>query len=1146
MSDEMAVGDNASNDEQKLDGGETETETMETADASELQAEPSALESEATSEPTEDESAVETKDELKDNLHETDLPIKEESETEETMEEQKEPDEEVTRGIKRRASAAFSDGGDEEFKGFDSCEQSSIADYSRIIEEERKVKRRTSTSSDDGFKGFDLTEHNSLTGYCQVLERLEAEVSAAIKTYTPVRSVMATPAIRASKRARQDTGGCTKWSEHLEAEVTAFVRSFSDENGETVAAKRQRRGTDSSRPSSALSSRSDGEGAGSTDASMSPAARGGRRATAEMSAPALRVPLERGWRRELVYRAVGASADASSRRNADIYYYTPHGKKLRSTREVAEHLSGTGLTLENFSFFKEPLGIDDPEKEIIRDAKVIRRVESPVPAAPPPVLDGKRTPKPKPPKGASPEPATHKSPPAKLKVKSMGSRLSSNGTTTPKQVKKAPAPQQQPQAQPQQQMPAPADNNNTAAWKKPRGPLPLQPQPRPVQPVQPVQPAHPAPTAHTTHAAHPTHSAHTAHPAHVPHSPAAQASEREPVPVHHHQVPRQVQQPCSMACGRGAVPSLACAACLCLYHPACVGCAHAAPDRFLCKNCRKSTSPPLEPPVVHNKTGVTTSVTHPQLITALPNMSNTGARRLPVPVPTKVPKNDKRVLLRMKVAGGGPDGERVWAVAKGAPPRPALPQSLAVLNGRRFIVVARASPHCEAPKALRARALANGAASPPAAPAPPAQSPRRRGRPRVDDADHFTAFHTRARAADYNVAVQIFQYLGMRDVARCARVCRLWRQLASAPALWRHVRMKNSHVSDWGGLCAALKSHGTRWLDLRKMLLPPNDTVFWDHFAEHIGSVDTLERLELCRCPARAVEAACERLPGLRALAAPAIRDARLDPAPLARLPRLELLRLKSLTGLSLTRDLHSLSSLSRLQHLSLTSIKELGWCACEVVGQLEQLESLELGECSFGGSFATALGKLVKLRRLRLERGVSHCAAPALLRALSALPKLTRLELVNFDVKVGFDDALAECKNIQRLLIIPTYVSQSATTNKQVLSGVLRLKDTLTHLMWGVTIELLRVTELFIDQCEAGEGEGKRRDVGECIPVLKPVPGCRLPDDHRTVVGPPQVEILPIPTLQRLLSAQLPNTKLKLLRIPFHATWRQSLADFQ
>ncbi|XP_045762242.1 uncharacterized protein LOC123865323 isoform X2 [Maniola jurtina] len=777
---------------------------------------------------------------------------------------------EASRGMKRRASAAFSDDGMEEFKGFDNCEPSSLADYSRIV------------------------------------ERLEAEVSAAVKTYKPLKTVMAAPTPRASKRARQDMGRA-KWSGPLEEEVSAFVKSFLDDG--VKAGKRQRQGTDSSRPSSALSSRSD-------DAAMNPdgssAGRTARRATAapEMSSPLLRVPLERGWKRELVYRAAQASTDPP-RRNADIYYYTPQGKKLRSTREVSEHLSGTGLTIENFSFFKEPLGLDDPDKEIIRDAKINRRVESPVPAATPPAVEGKRTPKPKPPKGASPEPTTPKSPPAKIKVKSMGSRLSSNGTT-PKTTKK-PQPQTQ-QAQPQPAT-TPADNNNTAAWKKPS----------------------------------------------------------------------------------------------------------------------------------------------------------------------------------------------------------------------------------EGVKTLRSR-IANGAASPPA----PLQSPRRRGRPKVDDTDHFTAFHSKAQEHNYNIAVQIFQYLGMRDLARSARVCKLWQTLAAAPALWRHVRMKNSHVSDWAGLCAALKRHGTRWLDLRKMLLPPNDALFWDHFAQHIGAVDTLERLELCRCPARAVQAACERLPGLRALAAPAIRDARLDPSPLALLPRLELLRLKSLAGLSLTRDLRPLAALTRLQHLSLTSIKELGWCACEVVGQLEQLESLELGECSFGGSFAAALGKLVKLRRLRLERGVAHCAAPALLRALSALPKLTRLELVNFDVKVGFDDALAECKNIQRLLIIPTYVSQSATTNKQVLSGVLRLKETLTHLMWGVTIELLRVTELFIDQCEAGEGESKRRDVGECIPVLKPVPGCRLPDDHRTVAGPPQVEILPIPTLQRLLSAQLPNTKLKLLRIPFHATWRQSLADFQ
>lgn len=78
----------------------------------------------------------------------------------------------------------------------------------------------------------------------------------------------------------------------------------------------------------------------------------------------------------------------------------------------------------------------------------------------------------------------------------------------------------------------------------------------------------------------------------------------------------------------------------------------------------------------------------------------------------------------------------------------------------------------------------------------------------------------------------------------------------------------------------------------------------------------------MCRCPARAVEAVCRGLPGLRALSALAIRDALLDPSPLADLPLLHELRLKSMAGLSLTQDLRHLASLTKLQHLSLTSIK--------------------------------------------------------------------------------------------------------------------------------------------------------------------------------------------------------------------------------
>lgn len=33
-------------------------------------------------------------------------------------------------------------------------------------------------------------------------------------------------------------------------------------------------------------------------------------------------------------------------------------------------MTGSELTQDNFTFHKEPIGIDDPDKEIIRDAKL--------------------------------------------------------------------------------------------------------------------------------------------------------------------------------------------------------------------------------------------------------------------------------------------------------------------------------------------------------------------------------------------------------------------------------------------------------------------------------------------------------------------------------------------------------------------------------------------------------------------------------------------------------------------------------------------------------------------------------------------------------------------------------------------------------
>lgn len=86
----------------------------------------------------------------------------------------------------------------------------------------------------------------------------------------------------------------------------------------------------------------------------------------DLSNPNYLKPFKYGWKRELVYRA---TSDNTLKRNGDIYYYTPSGKKVRSMREVSENLKNKELSLEDFSFFKEPLGLNDPEKEIIREAK---------------------------------------------------------------------------------------------------------------------------------------------------------------------------------------------------------------------------------------------------------------------------------------------------------------------------------------------------------------------------------------------------------------------------------------------------------------------------------------------------------------------------------------------------------------------------------------------------------------------------------------------------------------------------------------------------------------------------------------------------------------------------------------------------------
>ena len=95
-----------------------------------------------------------------------------------------------------------------------------------------------------------------------------------------------------------------------------------------------------------------------------------------------------------------------SKEKGEVYYITPTGKKLRTRHEIMNNLHDD-LTINNFTLVKEAIGAS-AEDEIIRPAKFYNysrrsNVDPVISEATPPPL-GKRVPKPKMPKGASPPP----------------------------------------------------------------------------------------------------------------------------------------------------------------------------------------------------------------------------------------------------------------------------------------------------------------------------------------------------------------------------------------------------------------------------------------------------------------------------------------------------------------------------------------------------------------------------------------------------------------------------------------------------------------------------------------------------------------------------------------------------------------------
>ncbi|XP_050300871.1 proteoglycan 4-like [Anthonomus grandis grandis] len=954
----------------------------------------------------------------------------------------------------------------------------------------------------------------------------------------------------------------------------------------------------------------------------------------DLQDPKYQKPFKFGWKRELVWR----STSNSLKRLGDIYYYTPAGKKVRSFRELSDHLNNKSLSLDNFSFTKESLGVNDPEKEIIRNAK-IPKSESFSESFETKKLEIKKPKKPLSPKSNitdSPKPA----PKAAASTVAAADSSSSASTAPPSTAGTPTTP-----ATPGRARRAAAAALPTVIHKeklvKGASPSPSKkaaasttttPGKKPLQQKMPIkkgqQGQNKGPPAKKAKLA---------------------VKSEEPAKVETPKVSPRVGktskcQPCSIRCEglEGIIPTLQCRQCLCLYHHECIGLTSDLEFPYVCKNCHEQSQTPVSadiasPPPLTPINTLKATATSPVNVPPPPKLHRIPRPDSLDPIPILTPAIDVPTTSRdsppLAVTSpigsppiispppltpkslGSPTRSLVGSVTSWLPQNVKLvgtsevsqtprPQYVEYIGGKKYLVIPKhnvmavsssgapeapntppitrpTSPKEAAPSEVKKEPMSPAGGSDeamegtrenieeessgvkPIEPTPPTPSKPKKKPPinlksisnintavKLSDSEKnetsFMENYLQNLSFGYNTLLYVFQYLKVQDLLKAGCVCTMWRDIASHPILWRTVRMKNSQVHSFEGLANTLKKHGTVHLDLRKMLLPNSGDDIWPEFSQAIARVDSLRKIELCRCPASVVEQLATTNPFLEVINAVTIKCESMNLDPLKSLRCIRELRIKSTTGLNIN-SINSLKELVTLKILSITSINDLHKFDLSVIAELKNLESLDLGECSdFPKDFGQdILMKLDKLEKLRLEKGQGNCHTFEILDAVKNMKNLEQLELVNFDVKTGFDKAIGGCRNIKKLMIIPTYISQSATTNNMVLSGVLRLQGYLTHFVWGVTLELLRVTELFVDQCEdSNKKEKKPSGTGDSIPVLKPVPDLSNGGAIQTASNPPQVEILPLPNLQKLLMNSLPGTRVKILKIPFHATWRQTLTD--
>ena len=411
----------------------------------------------------------------------------------------------------------------------------------------------------------------------------------------------------------------------------------------------------------------------------------------------------------------------------------------------------------------------------------------------------------------------------------------------------------------------------------------------------------------------------------------------------------------------------------------------------------------------------------------------------------------------------------------------------------------------------------------------------------------------------YFALLSVFQYLSPQERAKSGRVCKLWREISKHPSLWENVSLRNCSVSDWKSFADYISRVHTTSLDVRKVSHVHKQTdqqngplsaidrqiLTWSKFAEAAPFMKDLKRLELPKIRACDLQKIISNVKigphvKLSSIIASSIvssdsKDANnsLNFEIISEIPLMEEIKLRASSNQlclnNLTSGLEKLvaTHLGSLKRLSLLSVgPNISYNHFEIISQLTNLESLELGDCFKSGNGTgqgIPLNKLVSLKKLvhlRIEKGEIGREVGT----LEMLTNLDRLELIDTELKQGFSDGFIRLRKLKQLLLIPSYKEEVATVNSEIVDSVLSMAE-LNLFILGLTNEWLESMNSLL-QMTGTAGKDVKPTARDSFPIL--VNGV--------------CEMFSLKKLYKTLTDALPSAQVKILKMPRSATTKQSI----